>query len=453
MDELISKPLPNNSEAERSVLGAAILDAHAFLRVVPVLRAEDFFLSQHRAIYRAMESLTGTDQPINTVSLMECLTRSGDLDAAGGVPYLSQLADGLPRATDVEHYAKIIRAKARQRKLIYFGGRLQEQAQEGAIDDDVIIENGVAELLSIAGNGGTPAKSRSWREVAKSAVDDLVSAKLNPDRAGRMKFGIKELDTVLGGLKRKEVCILVAPTSNGKSQLASQLAVQSSRDGFKVLYFSAEMPGEQITLRELSFRAGVKFFYAQRPESLSTDQLTRLANAASEPVSIQIVDQDITPARVWAVSEAAKRTAGLDLIIVYYDQLVIEAGIDPGSDDDNVFRHQRSFMLSAKRLADRLDICVVLLCQLRKVSGKIAEGATPRLDDIWGDSSVRNTPHVILWLVREFFTHKMDMEYERKATLYILKSRNGPTGIVNLEFDPDLVRFLDVPEFEEVHVP
>src|SRR6202035_747923 len=195
----------------------------------------------------------------------------------------------------------------------------------------------------------------------------------------------------------------------------------------------------------------VKFFYAQRPESLSTDEMERLAKAATELVSVQIVDQDITPARVWAVSEAAKRTAGLDLVVVDYDQLVIEAGIDPNSDDDNVFRHQRSFMLAAKRLAERLDVCVLLLCQLRKVSGKVAEGATPRLDDIWGDSSVRNTPHVILWLVREFFRHHMDRDYERKATLYILKSRNGPTGFVDLEFDPDRVRFLDTPEFEEAH--
>ncbi len=268
-----------------------------------------------------------------------------------------------------------------------------------------------------------------------------------------MKFGLKKLDSVLGGLKRKEVCILVAPTSNGKSQLASQLAVQSSRDGFKVLYFSAEMPGEQIALRELSFRADVKFFYAQRPETLSREELERLAKAAAEPVAIHIVDQDITPARVWAVSEAAKRSAGLDLVIVDYDQLVIEAGIDPKSDEDSVFRHQRSFMLAAKRLVERLDICLLLLCQLRKVSGKVADGATPRLDDIWGDSSVRNTPHVILWLVREFFRHNMDIEYERKATLYILKARNGPTGLVELEFDPERVRFLDAPAVEEVHVP
>jgi replicative DNA helicase len=453
MDELISKPLPHNLDAERSVLGTAILNSDAFLGIVPMLRAEDFFVPQNRAIFRAMQTLIGTSQPINTVSLMETLTKSGELEAAGGVSYLSQLADGLPRSNHAEHFAKLIREKARLRELVHFGARLQEQAWNGVSNGEVIIEQGIAEFLAIAGNGGAPAKARPWREVAKSAVDGLVSAKLNPDRAGRMKFGINKLDDVLGGLKRKEVCIIVAPTSNGKSQLASQLAVQSSRDGFRALYFSAEMPGEQIALRELSYRAGVKFFYAQRPENLSTEELERLANAAADPVSIQIVDQDITPARVWAVAEAAKRTAGLDLVLVDYDQLAIEAGIEPGSDDDNVFRHQRSFMLGAKRLADRLDICVVLLCQLRKVSGKVAEGATPRLDDIWGDSSVRNTPHVILWLVREFFRHNMDRDYERKATLYILKSRNGPTGVVNLEFDPDRVRFLDKPEFEEVSVP
>jgi replicative DNA helicase len=453
MSEQIAKPMPHNPGAERAVLGTAILDAEAFTGIVPILRADYFFLSQNRVIYRAMQALIGTDQPINTVSLVEVLTKSGQLEAAGGVAYLSQLADGLPRVSHVEHYAKIIRAKARQRELIHFGARLQEQVWDGSSDDSEIIEKGITELLAIARGGGTAAKSRPWNEIAKSAVDELVSAKLNPDRAARMKFGIRKLDSVLGGLKRKEVCILVAPTSNGKSQLASQLAVQSSRDGFKVLYFSAEMPGEQIALRELSYRADVKFFYAQRPESLSTDEMERLTRAAAEPVSVQIVDQDITPARVWAVSEAAKRTAGLDLVIVDYDQLVIEAGIDPKSDDDGVFRHQRSFMLAAKRLVERLDVCVLLLCQLRKVSGKVTDGATPRLDDIWGDSSVRNTPHVILWLVREFFRHHMDRDYERKATLYILKSRNGPTGFVEMEFDPDRVRFLDAPEFEEVHVP
>jgi replicative DNA helicase len=124
-------------------------------------------------------------------------------------------------------------------------------------------------------------------------------------------------------------------------------------------------------------------------------------------------------------------------------------GIDPKGDEDNVFRHQRAFILGAKKLAERLDICVVLLCQLRKVSPKVKSGAQPHLDDIWGDSSIRNTPHLILWLSREFFTHNMDVAYERRANVYVLKSRNDRTGIVQLEFDPERVRFTDVPPTDE----
>ena len=106
-------------------------------------------------------------------------------------------------------------------------------------------------------------------------------------------------------------------------------------------------------------------------------------------------------------------------------------------------------MLSAKKLAERLDICVVLLCQLRKVPPKVLKGAKPQLDDIWGDSSIRNTPHVVLWVVREFFTHNMDVAFERKANVYVLKSRNDRTGKVPLEFDPERVRFLEAPSTEE----
>jgi replicative DNA helicase len=148
------------------------------------------------------------------------------------------------------------------------------------------------------------------------------------------------------------------------------------------------------------------------------------------------------------MAEAAKRTRGLDLVVVDYDQLVIEAGMDPNSDDDNIFRHQRAFIFSAKRLAQRLDICFVFLSQLRKIPPAVLKGAQPHLDDIWGDSSVRNTPHVILWVSREYFAHDMKEEFERKAKVYVLKTRNDRTGVVDLDFDPDYVRFLNAPQTE-----
>ena len=146
--------------------------------------------------------------------------------------------------------------------------------------------------------------------------------------------------------------------------------------------------------------------------------------------------------------EAAKKTQGLDLVVVDYDQLVTEAGMNPNSDDDGIFRNQRAFVFAAKKIAERLDVCFVLLSHFENSPPTCSKGTPPHLDDIWGDISVRNTPHVILWVSRDFFTHNMDKDYERKARVYVLKNRNGRTGAVELEFDPERVRFTDPPPTE-----
>jgi replicative DNA helicase len=451
--ESIAKPLPHSLEAERSVLGAALLDNSALLKMLPVLQDSDFFLPQNRVIYCGMRALAAESKPIDTTLLMDHLDAIGKLEAAGGMAYLTQLADGLPRVTNVEHYAGIVKARAKSRELISFSACLESRAYDVAESPDSCAEESITELLNIIAHQSHSIGPRPWRDVAKSAVDQLISAKMNPDKAARMFFGLKALDDMTSGLRRKELCLIVAPTSNGKTLLASQLAVSASSKNFRVLYFSAEMPAEQLAMREITYRAGVKFYFAQRPELLTTEELARLSEAGEDSLTIRIVDRDVTPTRIWALSEAAKRTAGLDLVIVDYDQLVIEAGMDPKADDDSIFRHQRNFVLAAKRMAERLDVCFVLLSQLRKVSASVARGAHPRLDDIWGDSSVRNTPHLILWLVREFFQQEMDIDFERKAKVYVLKARNGRTGIVNLDFDPERVRFLDAPDLETVRVP
>jgi replicative DNA helicase len=442
-----TRPLPHSIEAERAILGAAIVNPDAICKVLPTLRDAHFFLRQNQIIYRTMEILSAAGKPLDLVVLVDALETCGQLESAGGAAYVSSLLDGVHGRVNIDYHADIVRSKARSRELLHLADRLQSRALESS-EPEKIAEETIGELLNIASDQPNATRPRDWKDVSKSAVDQLVSAKLNPEKAARMLFGVPDLDEMVSGLRRKELCLIVAPTSNGKTLLASQLATNAARSGFKGLYFSAEMPAEQVAMREIAYRAKVKFYFTQRPENLRTEELERLSEATTENLSLRIADQDITPARIWATAEAAKRTSGLDFIVVDYDQLVIEAGIDPKSDDDSVFRHQRSFVLNAKRLAERLDVCFVLLCQLRKVSPKIAAGSTPRLDDIWGDSSVRNTPHVILWLVREFFQHDMDLAYERKACAYILKARNGRTGVVPLDFDPEWVRFQNVPKVQ-----
>jgi len=456
----IAKPLPSNHEAERAVLCTCMTVPEAAIEAVSLLRAEEFHMAQHRRIFDAVLVLVAQSIYVDVVTVTEALQGSGQLESAGGAAYVSSLLDPLLliKGKTIASHAAIIRRTARLRKLIYVTQDIQDRAFKDDAhssvfyrqheDSDSLIEEAVSQILGIAGDGNGPAAVRKSKDVAASAVAEFAYALHHPDLAKRISFGIPDLDEFVGGLQRKELVVIVAPTSNGKTLLAGQLAHRASHDGFKVMFFSAEMPSEQVVMRELAYRAGVPFHMVRRPEKATETELQRLEEAAGLPYDIDWVDNAITPARIWAMSEAAKRTRGLDLVVVDYDQLVIEAGMNPDADDDNIFRHQRAFVFAAKRLAQRLDICFVFLSQLRKIPPAVLKGARPCLDDIWGNSSVRNTPQVILWLSREYFTHEMKPEFERKAKVHVMKTRNDRTGVVDLEFDPDYVRFLDAPPTE-----
>jgi len=377
------------------------------------------------------------------ITIIDSLRSNGDLERSGGAGNISSLTDGIPSIFNVPHYAAIVRNKSRLRNLIHWSESLKQRAFSEENDAEQLIESAISEILSIADDDGGLVEARPWKEVAASAMGEVERAMLNPEQVRRIHFGLADLDDMTGGLYPKEVVSIVSQTSHGKTLLAAQAAFQADQDGFKVLIFSAEMRAEDIALREIAYKAGVKFYFVRRPEKLTSAEYERLVVASEREHSLQIVDRDVTPLRIWAMAEAAKRNYGLDLVIVDYDQLVIEAGINPDSDDDNVFRQQRAFMFSAKKLAERLDINFMLLSQVRKLSPTVLKGAQPHLDDVWGDSSVRNTPQVILWLCRDFLIHGLDKRYERMAKVYVLKSRNSCTGLVSLEFDPEMVRFTD----------
>src|SRR5215467_467418 len=135
MNNIENKSLPHNPDAERSVLGAIILDDNSILKAVPILPEPSyFFLRENQLLYGVMLGLTATNKPIDTVSIVEALDTSGHLDAAGGAVYVSTLADGIPRVNHIEHYARIVREKARGRQIIHFTERLQKSAFEGSLD-------------------------------------------------------------------------------------------------------------------------------------------------------------------------------------------------------------------------------------------------------------------------------------------------------------------------------
>lgn len=439
------KPLPQNLEAERALLAAPILDAGSILRISQEISETHFFLPAHKKIFRAQQLLASENKPIDPLTLSDQLRKQGDLESVGGELYLWQITDGVPRVQNVRHYAAIVRDAAERRELIHLADELQQDADCGEKSARKIKERTTEKLLELLGKDGSASLPCPWPTAVTSALEEIAQSFDDPGSVMRLKFGIRDLDEVTSGFRRKDVVLIVGQTSHGKSALAMQLAINSDQVGCKGLIFSAEMSREALATRELVHTAGIPLYYTRRPELVrdKSQVLKKLLQAAviESKRSLLVVDRDITPARVKTLCELVHRTSGLDFVIVDYDQLVVRAAL---TRPEQEFAMQARFAADALAIAKRLDVCFVLLCQPRKVEPDVARGRRgPRVEDIFGHSAVGNTAHHILWVIRRFFQKDKDPAYERQAVIHVLKARNDKPASVEVDFDPDAVLFQD----------
>src|SRR5437899_958053 len=223
VDATLEKPLPNNLDAERSVLGAVLLDNHALNAAIENLRAEDFFLDQHRRVFTQMIALGESQQAIDLVTLTEELHRRGDLEAAGGAPYLASLADGMPKVSNIEHYARIVKEKAMLRNLIHTTHNIQQHAFEGEDGADAILDNAESSIFALA-EDRVKAGLVSIKDVVKDNFERLERIFREGKSITGISTGYGELDKLLSGLQPSERIIYDARPSQGKTALAHYLS-------------------------------------------------------------------------------------------------------------------------------------------------------------------------------------------------------------------------------------
>src|SRR2546422_10042414 len=222
-DTTLEKPLPNNLDAARCVTVAISLDNHALNPAIEHPRTEDFFLDQHRRVFTQMISLGEGQQAIDLVTFTEELNRKGELEASGGAPYLASLADGMPRVTNIEHYARIVKEKAILRNLIHATHNIQQRAFEGEDGADAILDNAESSIFALAED-----RVRAGLLPIKDIVRDNFERLEKIFREGKSITGIStgygELDKLLSGLQPSELIILAARPSQGKTALALNFA-------------------------------------------------------------------------------------------------------------------------------------------------------------------------------------------------------------------------------------
>src|SRR5215472_15096117 len=248
-DTILEKPLPANLDAERSVLGAILLDNHALNAATETLRPEDFFLDQHRRLFSHMTQLGKNRQAIDLVTLTDELHRRGELEASGGAPYLASLADGMPRVSNIEHYARIVKEKAVLRNLIHATHDIQQRAFEGEEGADAILDGAESSIFALAEDrvraGLIPVK-----DIVRDSFERLEKIFKEGKSVTGVPTGYTELDKLTSGFQPSELLILAARPSQGKTALALNLMENIAiRSGHPVAMFSLEMSKESLLQR------------------------------------------------------------------------------------------------------------------------------------------------------------------------------------------------------------
>jgi len=440
----IDRGLPASIEAERAILGAVLLDNFAYNQAAESLHAEDFSLDSHRRIYLRMMELVESGRPIDFVTLTEQLGQHKEIEAVGGVVYVTSLTDGLPRVKNIEQYVKIVKDKALLRNLIHAASSAMQQAYEQDAPAEEIIDSAESAIFQIAekriGQGflGIP-------EIVKGSFGSIDKLYEQGQRITGLETHFEDFDNLTSGLQKSDLVIVAARPSMGKTAFAINIAENSSvRDHKVVGVFSLEMSRESLLLRLLCSQARVDS-HKLRTGFLSREDYHKLVAGLGALVEAPIFIDDtpgISVSEMRAKSRRLQQSQGrLDLIIVDYLQLASAAPPGGGKRYENRTQEVSAISRGLKALAKEMRCPVIALSQLSRAPETRTGNNRPQLADLRESGAIEQDADVVAFIFREEVYKQDDPDLEGKAELIIAKQRNGPTGTVHLAFIKRSTRF------------
>jgi replicative DNA helicase len=366
---LLDAPVPPHSiEAEQAVLGGLLLDPAAWDNVADVVRQEDFYRPDHRLIFAAIAQVAGDGKPCDAVTVSGELERSGKLEAAGGLAYLSSIARDTPTAANARAYAQIVRERSLLRQLIEAG----TQIAAGVFSNDgqtarELVDRAEQRVFEIAeGSFRGREGARAVRELLPGVIDQIDEWHTNPDKLRGLPTGFTDFDKITGGLRPGDLVIIAGRPSMGKSTLAINMAEYAAvNPGTRasVAVFTLEMPSEQVITRMLSSLGGVPLS-SLRSGKISDDDWVRITSATNQLSEAKIfIDETpaLNPTELRARARRVKREHGLHLIVVDYLQLMQVPGTQ-----ENRATEIAEVSRGLKALAKELQVPVIALSQLNR---------------------------------------------------------------------------------------
>jgi replicative DNA helicase len=437
---MADRTLPHNLEAERCVLGAILINNEAFNQAAEVIDAEDFFRDAHRRIFDKIVALTDRSEPVDLVTLKDELTRAGELDEVGGPAYISSLTDGVPRSTNVEFYARIVKERSTLRRLIRSATDVLARAYDAEEDADDLLDDAERSIFQIAEHrlrsGFVPLS-----ELVGTSYQIIEKLQEHKGLVTGVPSGFVDLDELTSGFQKSDLVIVAARPSMGKTSFVLNIAQHCGIEAGKVVgIFSLEMTKEQLFIRMLTSEARIDA-HRFRGGYLGDVDYDRLATASARLHDAKVFIDDSPGLGILEMRAKARRLKlehGLDLLMVDYLQLMQGRGRF-----ENRQQELASISRSLKILAKELDVPIVALSQLSRAPEARGDHR-PQLSDLRESGALEQDADVVLFIFREEMyaqDGERNPDVEGLAEIIIGKQRNGPTGTVRLAFLKQYTRF------------
>lgn len=436
---------PQNLDAEKSLLGAVLIDEEVLADVSEHLTPADFYEKRHGLIFGGMMRLYEKHKPVDLLTLTDELRKKDELDTIGGSAYLGELTNYVPTAANAEAYAELVAATAVRRRLIRASSDIAELGFDEDTTTQELLEKAEAELFSVS-DQSLKQDLTSLESILTDSFDRLEELHRNKGALRGIRTGYRDLDTMTAGLQRSDLVILAARPAMGKTTLVTNLAYNVATIAKQpVLFFSLEMSKEQLVDRMLADASGVDSWNI-RTGNLSDDDFGKLSDAMGELAEAPIYIDDTPGLSVLEMRTKARRQAHeapLGLIIVDYLQLMQATGRSDGNRVQEVSEISRGLKLIAREL----NVPVIALSQLsRSVESRSPQ--IPQLADLRESGSIEQDADIVMFIYREAY-YNPETERENVTDLIIAKHRNGPTGKVELYFHPERLRFMSLDKRRE----
>ena len=441
-EEVKGKIPPQNLDAEKSLLGAVLIDEEVLADAAEITHPSDFYDKNHGLIFAGMMRLFEKHKPVDLLTLTDELKRKDELELVGGSAYLTELTNYVPTAAHASAYAEMIAQAAVRRRLIKASGDISELGYDESTTTQELLEKAEAELFSVS-DQSTKQDLVSLESILTDSFDRIEELSKNKGSLRGVRTGYRDLDNMTAGLQKSDLIILAARPAMGKTTLVTNLAYNvATIEKNPVLFFSLEMSKEQLVDRMLADASGVDSWNI-RTGNLSDEDFAKLSEAMGEMAEAPIYIDDTPGLSVLEMRTKARRIAHenpLGLIIVDYLQLMQANGNHNGNRVQEVSEISRGLKLIAREL----NVPLIALSQLSR-SVESRTPPIPQLADLRESGSIEQDADIVSFIYRPGGYYEPDNpEVQNITDLIIAKHRNGPVGKVQLYFHPERLRFMSL---------